>query len=436
MKHENQPTVVTKPTTHRLWKRQKELNQIYKGKKEMRTKKKSNLKSILKGLAIFGVTMVVIAGGVYLWARSSTGTSLIARGIMWGDSDAGDLYRFPARRMQPSLDPVMFTSSFGNWSEMIATLPLDNPDIGAVSMPLEEYLARTNTTAFIILHGNQILYEGYFNGSDREAIQPAFSITKSFFAAVIGIAIEEGYIGSVNDPITEYLPELQNQDPRFEAVTIRNLLSMTSGIQWDRSESNPLSDDFVTYYSPDLRTTALEAEIETEPGTVFLYNDYNPLLLGIALERATGMSIAEYMETRLWQPMGAEGEGSWSLDSETSGFEKTFAGLNGRALDLVKLGWLYLNHGQNGSVEVVPLSWVAQVADRVMPSNQYPESQDYWWVDSERNMYFAEGDKCQFIYVYPQAQLVLARFGTDCGGTGFTDFMANIALWVETQLAE
>jgi CubicO group peptidase (beta-lactamase class C family) len=319
---------------------------------------------------------------------------------------------------------------------VIAGLTLDNPDIGAVSIPLEEYLARTNTTAFIILHGDQILYEGYFNGSDREAIQPSFSASKSFFAALIGIAIDEGYLSSQDDPITNYLPELLESDPIFEVVTIKDLLSMTSGIQWERSESNPLSDDFLTYYSPNLRATALEAKIETQPGSVFQYNDYNPLLLGMALERATGLSVAEYMETRLWQPMGAEGQGSWSLDSETSGFEKTFAGFNGRALDLVKLGWIYLNNGQNGSVEVVPSSWVAQVADQLISSNQSPEYQDYWWVDSERNMYFAEGDKCQFIYVYPQAQLVLARFGKDCGGTGFTDFMANIALWIETQLAE
>ena len=319
---------------------------------------------------------------------------------------------------------------------MIAAIPIDNPDVGAVEMPFEEYLAKTNTTAFIILHGNEILYEGYFNGTVKETVLPAFSAAKSFFAALIGIAIEEGKIGSQDDPITDYLPELLEKDLRFEAITIRNLLSMTSGIKWDRSESNPMSDDFITYYSPDLRAVALGAEIETEPGTDFRYNDYNPLLLGIALERATGMSVSEYMETRLWQPMGAEDDASWSLDSQSSGFEKTFAGLNGTPRDLVKLGWLFMNNGQNGGVQVIPSTWVSQVADQEDSSVDGPSYTNYWWVVGARKMYFAEGDKCQFIYVYPQAELVLARFGTDCGGTGFTDLMANIALWLESQIGE
>lgn len=419
-----------------LRKQRNHLNQMNEGKKEMRTNRKSKTKFILKGMAILVITMMVIAGGIYLWAWTSTDTSLIARGIMWGDSDAGDLHRFPARMMQASNDPVMFGPSNGDWQDLIATVPIDNPDIGAVAMPLEEYLTKTNTTAFIVLHGDQILYEGYFNGSDRESLQPSFSVTKSFIGALIGIAIEEGYIGSLDDPITDYLPELLGSDSRFEAVTVRHLLSMKSGIKWDRSESNPFSDDFITYYSPDLRAAAFGAKIETTPGSVFEYNDYNPLLLGIALERATGMSVAEYMETRLWQPMGAEGAGSWSLDSERSGFEKTFAGLNGRALDLAKLGWIYMNNGQNDGMQVVPSSWVSQVADEAVSSGQTPDYQDYWWVDGNRKMYFAEGDKCQFIYVYPQAQLVLARFGIDCGGTGFTDLLANLALWVGSEINE
>jgi hypothetical protein len=197
---------------------------------------------------------------------------------------------------------------------------------------------------------------------------------------------------------------------------------------WDRSNSNPFSDDFLTYYSPDLRKTALESEIVEAPGQRFVYNDYNPLLVGMILERATGMSVCQYMESRLWQPMGAEGAGSWSLDSERSGFEKMFVGVNGRAIDLVKLGWLFLNGGKNGDVQVV--------SGRDTGTDPAAEYQYYWWIDEETGGYYAEGDKCQFIYVLPSADLVLARFGTDCGDYVFgVNWMRALAQYLETQLA-
>jgi CubicO group peptidase (beta-lactamase class C family) len=301
-------------------------------------------------------------------------------------------------------------------------------------------LEKTNTTAFIVLHGNQLLYERYFNGANRETIQASFSAAKSFTSTLVGIVIEEGYISSLDDPITDYLPELLERDSRFEVITIRHLLSMTSGLRWDRNESNPFSDDFLTYYSPDLRETAMEAQIIEAPGQRFLYNDYNPALLGIILERATGMTVSEYMETRLWQQMGTEGYGSWSLDSENSGFEKMFVGLNGRAIDLAKLGWLFLNNGKNGDTQVIPQAWIELSTDtddaiytnRGKYANYY---QNYWWLDDENEAYYAEGDKCQFIYVYPKADLVLARFGTDCGDYAFgIGWMVEVAKWLDTEL--
>ena len=399
------------------------------------TQTKTNPGKILIYLLRLFIAVLVIAGGIYLWAYLSTGNSLIARGVMWGDSDAGDLYRFPTRHMHASTDPVEFDPPTVELQNILAELPLTNDDIDVVDIPFDEYLAYTNTTAFIVLHDDQLLYEKYFNGADRESIQTSFSVAKSFTSTLVGIAIEEGFIGGLEDPITDYLQELSNSDQRFEEITIQHLITMTSGLRWERS-TDLMSDDFISYYSPDLRRTALGVEIETQPGIEFLYNDYNPLLLGMILERTTGMTVSKYMETRLWQPMGAEGDGSWSLDSEQSGFEKMFVGVNGRAIDLVKLGWLFLNDGKNDDTQVVPASWVkeaTQVNTITDPASLY---QYYWWKDEKRQMYFTEGDKCQFIYVYPQANLVVARFGNDCGGTGFSDFVPNIALWVASQLEE
>jgi len=399
----------------------------------MQAQNKSLTKTSVTWLLRLILVFAVLTGGMFLWAYLSTDTSLVARGILWGDSDVGDLYRFPARVMHASPEPVEFIVGGDEMQNAIASLPISNDEIGVTNMPLDEYLSYTNTTAFIVLHRDQLLYEGYFNGADRVTIQPSFSAAKSFTSTLVGIALHEGFIHSLDDSITKYLPELLDRDPRFEKITIRHLIMMRSGLRWERDDSNPFSDDFVTYYSPDLRETAQKSKIVETPGQRFLYNDYNPLLVGMILESATGMSIAEYMETRLWQPMGAEGDGSWSLDSEQSGFEKMFVGVNGRAIDLAKLGWLFLNNGRNGDRLVVPVSWVADVTKLNTTTDNY-SYRHYWWIDEKRQMYFAEGDKCQFIYVYPQAELVLARFGIDCGGTGFSDLIPNVALWIETQL--
>lgn len=381
----------------------------------------------------------VIVGAIFLWAYLSTGTSLVARGIMWGDSDAGDINRFPSRQMKASADPVSFEPAAG---DVLSHVTVTAESLQAEPLPFATFLEKTNTTAYIVLHGDQLLYEAYFNGSGPEALQGSFSAAKTFTATLVGIALEEGFIQSLDDPITNYLPELLERDSRFANITVRHLVTMTSGLRWERSDSNPFSDDFLTYYSPDLRATALDSQIVEAPGGAFVYNDYNPLLLGMILERATGMTVSRYMETRLWGPMGAQRDGSWSLDSERSGFEKMFAGLNGSAIDLTRLGWLFLNGGRNGDTQVVPQDWVAAVADpdAAVPTGRGSYSdyyQYYWWLDTQNEAYYAEGDKCQFIYVYPRADLVLARFGTDCGNYVFgIVWMAEIAKYLEAEVIQ
>jgi CubicO group peptidase (beta-lactamase class C family) len=309
------------------------------------------------------------------------------------------------------------------------------PNDAVGELPFEEWLEVTNTTAFVLLHGNDLLYEGYFNGSKREEIHHAFSTSKSFASTLVGIAIEEGYIVSLDDPVTEYIPELLERDTRFGDITIRHLITMVSGLRFRRSY-NPMHDGTKTYYAPDLRELALSSEIVEPAGTRFWYNDYNPLLIGMVLERATGMSVSQYMETRLWRPMGAEFDASWSLDSDASGFENLAAGFNARAIDLAKLGWLFLNEGRNGDRQVVPAAWVKEATQVDATTDTSARYLYYWWIDKEHNGYYAEGDKCHFVYVYPDADLVIARTGINCSNGHSGYFYGMIAEWMAEQIAE
>ncbi len=380
-------------------------------------KRKNVLRKVLQIGGIVILMLALIAGAIYLWALMSTDSSLTARGIMWGDAKADDWRRYPSRELQASAEPHYFQNSTASFrSEMTID-----------GKPLETYLEETNTTAFILLHGDELLYEGYFNSSSREATQASLSAAKSFASTLVGIALEEGYISSLDDPITAYIPELTERDRRFEQITLRHLITMSSGLRFVRDEANPFSDDFITYASPDLRVATLDSQIAAAPGQQFHYNDYNPLLLGMALERATGMPVSEYLETRLWAPMGAEGDGSWDLDSESSGFEKMAVGLNGRAIDLVKLGWLFLNRGATSDKQVVPATWVEEATRVDTTSDPAGHYQYYWWVDEAHQAYYAEGNFCQYIYVYPAADLVMLRTGSDCGGGWYSDMLGDMA---------
>jgi CubicO group peptidase (beta-lactamase class C family) len=141
---------------------------------------------------------------------------------------------------------------------------------------------------------------------------------------LIGIAIEEGYINSVDDPITDYLPELADRDPRFGDITIRHLLLMSSGLEFQANRYGLFNgDDPLTTYYPDQRQIALEnTNIIDPPGAYFLYNKYHPQLLGMIIERTTGTSVTSFMQEKIWDPIGMEYSGSWSIDSEVSDFEK------------------------------------------------------------------------------------------------------------------
>jgi CubicO group peptidase (beta-lactamase class C family) len=255
-------------------------------------------------------------------------------------------------------------------------------------------------------------------GSDRRTLQTSFSVAKSFVSALVGIAIDEGLIGSVSDPVTDYVPELAERDSRFERVTLRDLLTMSSGIRYqEHSLPVPWGDDINTYYGTDLRDLALNAtQIERPPGQEWLYNNYNPLLLGLVLERATGRSVSEYLSTRLWQPLGAERDATWSLDSERSGFEKMESGLNAAPVDYARFGLMFLHHGKWNSKRIVPEDWVRRGTATDTTTDPAEDYQYFWWIDAERpGRFYALGNFGQYIYVAPDAGTVIVRNGGDWG---------------------
>jgi CubicO group peptidase (beta-lactamase class C family) len=368
--------------------------------------------------AIAGLVLLVGLGAHLLTPRSQ-----IARAIAWRDSDVDDHRRFPARVIDNAGPVFHFRPPPADvqhrYAPALATVAFTR-DGAEVTQDLEAFMRTTDTLAFLVVQDDVLLYEGYFNGHRRDAIVTSFSVAKSFVSALVGVAIAGGSIGSVEDPITRYVPELLQRDRRYERVRLRHLLSMSSGIRYVE-RGLPWSDDAATYYSPDLRSTALASPIIGPPGERFHYNNFHPLILGLVLERVTRRPVAKYLEETLWQPLGMEAPGSWSLDSHAHGFEKMESGLNARAVDFAKFGCLYLARGTWRGRQLVPAAWVDESTRLDTTTDPATHYQYFWWVDAkarDRNAFFAAGKHGQYIYVVPEHRLVMVRFGrTDPLGT-------------------
>ena len=376
-----------------------------------------------KFLKFTGITLLgTIALGL-LFAYAAYPAEYVNRLLRWGDSDVYDYRRFPGRPLETSGTPFEFSLNLDE--DYVRT----QFELASGMTDFDSFLERNRTQAFIVIHDDAIVYEGYFGQASRDSMVTSFSIAKSFTSALIGIAISEGYIQSVNDPVTDYLPELAKRDPAFANITLRSLLMMSSGIKYAEFPFVN-GDNAKTYYYPDLRQLALEdTYIVGLPGERFLYNNYHPLLLGMVIERATGTSVADYLQEKLWKVIGMEFPGSWSLDE--AGFEKMESGINARAIDFAKFGRLFLHNGDWEGVQVVPTEWVFEStqADTSVDYAYYYDDdfifangQGYykymWWGirrDEQNYDFMALGNHGQIIYISPQENMIILRFGESYG---------------------
>jgi CubicO group peptidase (beta-lactamase class C family) len=363
-----------------------------------------------KAIALALITLTVVAGSAYAWAAASTGNSIYARFIAWGEGTTYDWTRFPERSLPASRTPDHFVASPIH-TDLRAATASSNPD---------QFFGSSETTALLALQHGRLVLERYYNGADRSSRITAFSMTKSWDSAMVGAAIAAGYIRSVDDPVTTYIPELSRKDARFNALTLRELLMQRSGLGLNTS-GWPLNDDSVLYNSTALRKAVLDrAHFIAAPGTTFFYNDFNPMLIGIVLERATGRTVTQWLEETLWAPMGAQYPGSIAIDSVAGGFEKVEAGLSGTPIDLIRLGQLYLQGGNWYGRQLVPSDWVAMTTDYATSTDTGMWGAHYammWWtriVDGVR-VFFAWGNHGEYVLVAPSLDIVVARFGRQYG---------------------
>jgi CubicO group peptidase (beta-lactamase class C family) len=380
------------------------------------------------------IAFALVLFGGSIWALIyPDGALFLARQVAWGDSTQRDYVLFAERPVGNA--PTVFRFQQNPSPELFQTIEYSSEG-QRKQADWEEFLQSTNTVSFIVLKDDAILYEGYFNGYNRDSIVTSFSVAKSLTSALVGIAIDEGYLGDVDDLVVEYLPELKGRG--FAELSLRHLLNMSSGIRYLHDdevgllgELTQFTDEGLSYSFPNLRNLALQIKPDGgQPGAEFNYNNYHLLLLGIILERTTGRPVAEYLQEKIWQPLGMEYSASWSLDSEESGFELMQSGINARAIDFAKFGRLFLNSGDWNGAQIISKAWVRESTspdpndNRLWRSDaEWKEANGYykylWWgrIGPDGNYDFAaQGKRGQWIYVSPQEKVVIVRFGLDWGG--------------------
>jgi len=257
---------------------------------------------VLRILGLVALIPVMILSLLF----AATPFSQIARGVLfgvvfWDGSDTEHIRVFPANDVHaaasaselPLNEDGTALKAFGGLElgQYIMDQPMQQSLIVSSEDDLDHFLADSESTAFLIVRDGVLVHEWYANDIDPEALHNTFSVSKSILSTTVGMAIDDGHISSIEDPITDYLPELLEKDPRFGDITLRHLITMTSGIAYDEEDLSPYSDEVNTYFGTDLRRSAINNSIIMgEPGVTWLYNNYNPLLLGMIIERSTGMT--------------------------------------------------------------------------------------------------------------------------------------------------
>lgn len=279
-----------------------------------------------------------------------------------------------------------------------------------------DYLEKHESIAFLVIQDSQILYEEYWDGYDQTSYSNIFSATKSIVSLCIGIAIDEGKITSVEDPIGKYLPEFSND--KRGGITIKNLLTMSSGLDWDEAYSSPTSITTKAYYGEHLREVSVDQKLIEKPGVRFRYQSGNTQLLAFIVEAATGESISKYAERKLWIPMHAEQPALWSLDKK-DGDEKSFCCFNTNARDAARFGQLVLNNGSWDGQQLVSENYIHEAC---MPAS-YLLNEDktkaldfygyqYWILPYMGiNIPYMRGHRGQYIYSISEKNAVVVRFG-------------------------
>lgn len=294
---------------------------------------------------------------------------------------------------------------------------LVHPKSDEIILPDEKmaYLEDMKTRAFLVIRNDSILYERYWEKHSKETTSNSFSMAKTIVSLLVGIAIDEGKIKSIDESVYHYIDAFKENGR--DVVTIRHLLTMSAGFDWDESGKNPLSETAEAYYGNDLEGLVTRQRVVEKPGTIFHYQSGNTHLLSMVVEKATGITIADYAAEKLWKPLGAEKEATWSMDRE-NGDEKAYCCFYATARDFALLGRLLLNKGEWNGKRIISAGYI----DKMTTADTFLLTEDgisnlvyglHMWTyyNNGNPVHYFRGLLGQYIMVIPNENIIIVRLG-------------------------
>lgn len=265
------------------------------------------------------------------------------------------------------------------------------------------------TKAFIVIKNDSILFEKYFDGYNNSSLSNSFSVTKSIIVSMLGKAIMEGYIKGLDQPVSDFFNEYK--DGLAAELTVGHLASMSSGMEWDEKYYSVINITSESYFTRDLRSLILNQKIIKKPGQSFRYSSGDTQLLGMVIEKATGVSLTSYLSEKFWTPMGAENEALWQIDSKKNKMEKAYCCISGSARDFARFGKLYINNGNWNGEQILDSSFVKKAISPVFDNSDY---YGYgWWLYNfnGKKVFTMNGHRGQFIISFPEENIIIVRQG-------------------------
>ena len=274
---------------------------------------------------------------------------------------------------------------------------------------LNELNDKRKTKSFLVIKNDSILFEKYYDGHKQTDISNSFSVAKSIVTSMMGKAIMEGKIKSLDQPVSDFFEEYKNG--LASELTVGDLASMSSGMKWNEKYYSVINITSESYFTDDLRSVILGQEIENKPGKEFRYSSGDTQLLAMIIEKATGTSLSNYLSQKFWDPMGAENLALWQIDSKESGMEKAYCCIAATARDFARFGKLYINKGKWGDAEILDSSFVELSLNPVFDDSPF-YGYGWWLYEYEgKKVFTMNGHRGQFVISFPDENIIIVRQG-------------------------
>ncbi|OBX23466.1 MULTISPECIES: serine hydrolase domain-containing protein [Bizionia] len=286
------------------------------------------------------------------------------------------------------------------------------------------------TIAYVIIKNDSIWFENYYDGFDENSKSNSFSMAKSYVSAMLGKALMQGHIKSLDQPVSDFLPEFT--EGLAAKLTVGDLSSMASGTDWEEAYYSPLSITTRAYFDDDLDKVINGLKVVKEPGQSYTYSSGDTQMLAMVIERATGKKLYDYLTESFWKPLGSENATLWQVDSEDHDMVKAYCCIASNAKDFARLGKLYKDHGKWQGKQLLDSAFVAK---SIKP--RFPASPEYgygWWLKNigDKEFFMMRGHLGQYVIVEPNDNVIIVRLGHSKGpGDALATFTPDIFTYIE-----